>query len=187
MNSIAGLGVAIACFTCVSSAPLTMRDLNGRQVNPLENREGPATVLFFICHDCPISNAYSPEINRIYKKYNPKNIGFYAVYAESGIPLNVERQHAKDFGYAFPAIADSSYLLATRVGATVTPEAVVVSRTGKILYRGRIDDTYASLGVRRAEATVHDLRNAIDQVLAGHPVLPSTTQAIGCFITKNRG
>ncbi len=51
-----------------------------------------------------------------------------------------------------------------------------------MLYRGRIDNVYASLGKRRAEATEKDLRKALDEVLSGKPVSTPQTKAIGCYI-----
>ena len=51
-----------------------------------------------------------------------------------------------------------------------------------MVYRGRIDNVYAALGKRRPEATEHDLRKALDEVLSGRPVAEPRTQAIGCYI-----
>ncbi|MCZ7644490.1 MAG: hypothetical protein M5U26_04270 [Planctomycetota bacterium] len=39
---------------------------------------------------------------------------------------------------------------------------------------------------QRKEATRHDLREALDAVLAGKPVAEARTKAIGCFIPKPR-
>ena len=43
----------------------------------------------------------------------------------------------------------------------------MVSPTGQVLYRGRIDDRYAGDGKRRDEPTTADLQGALDAVLAG--------------------
>jgi hypothetical protein len=68
-------------------------------------------------------------------------------------------------------------------GATVTPEAVVVGTSGKIEYRGRIDNKYVTWGTARPEATERDLRAAIQAVAEGRPVATAYTKAVGCFIT----
>jgi hypothetical protein len=49
------------------------------------------------------------------------------------------------------------------------------------LYRGRIDNAYASLGLRRASATAHDLRDALVAIAAGKTVT-NEPPPIGCFI-----
>ena len=69
-------------------------------------------------------------------------------------------------------------------GATVTPTAVVLDREGAVRYRGRIDDFYAALGKPRRQATTHELRDALDAVLAGKPVAVPEAKALGCYIVS---
>jgi hypothetical protein len=59
--------------------------------------------------------------------------------------------------------------------------AVFVPGEGR-KYRGRIDDRYFAPGKRRAEPASHDLRAALEAVLAGKPVPRAETEAIGCPI-----
>ena len=93
------------------------------------------------------------------------------------------KKHVQDFGYSsLPAILDSSQKLVIAAGATITPQAAIIGPSGQVLYRGRIDNVYAALGKRRPEATEHDLRKALDEILSGKPVSTSQTQAIGCYI-----
>jgi hypothetical protein len=54
------------------------------------------------------------------------------------------------------------------------------------LYRGRIDNRVADFGSTRPEATVHDLKDALDAVLAGRPVAVPFTKSVGCAITRAR-
>ena len=77
-----------------------------------------------------------------------------------------------------------AHKLADATGATITPEAVVVGQSGKVLYRGRIDNLYAGLGKPRRQVTEHNLRQALDEVLAGKTVTHPQTQAIGCYIPR---
>ena len=55
-------------------------------------------------------------------------------------------------------------------GASVTPQAAVLSPDGTVLYLGRIDNRVEDFGKQRPQATVPDLRNALDALLAGKPV-----------------
>ncbi len=151
--------------------------------DPLANTHGKkAVVLLFIAHDCPISNSYAPEIKRILAHYTPEKIAFYLVYSEPGLSLSAAKQHAREYGYTCPLVLDPKHRWAQKAGATVTPEAAVFSPSRKLLYRGRIDDLYFGYGQRRFAATAHDLRDALDAVLIGKPVLKPRMQAIGCFI-----
>ena len=141
-----------------------------------------ATVLVFLAHDCPISNALVPEMNRLATQYGAQGAAFFFVYAERDLTDADAARHARDYALAAPVTVDRTGVLAARAGAKVTPEAAVFSRAGAVVYRGRINDLFAALGQKRAEPTTHDLRDALDAVLAGKTPPAATTSAIGCFI-----
>ena len=71
--------------------------------------------------------------------------------------------------------------IAERAKATVTPQAVVVGPGGIVKYRGRIDNQYAALGKPRRVVTVHDLRDALDAVLAGRRRRSSRDRSVRLF------
>jgi hypothetical protein len=52
-----------------------------------------------------------------------------------------------------------------------------------LVYSGRIDDRYVDFGKARQAASTHDLEAAIANTLAGKPVTPARTKAIGCYLT----
>lgn len=174
--------VCLAAPAVAGPSPVAIRDLKGAMVKPLAARGQKATCLLFIAHDCPISNRYAPELNRIAKEYGAKKVAFYVVYCEAdGKPAEAAKHH-KDFGYTCPGLLDPKHALVKLAGATVTPEAAVFDSAGKLAYRGRIDNLYVDFGKPRYSATVHDLRRALDAVLKGKPAPIKTTKAIGCFI-----
>ena len=72
--------------------------------------------------------------------------------------------------------------LVKATGAAITPTAVVVRPDGSIAYRGRIDNSFAAVGIQRRVVTEHDLRDALDEVLAGQPVKNPEEPAVGCYI-----
>ena len=144
---------------------------------------GKTNVLFFISSDCPISNSYAPEIQRLCNEYSNKGIGCSLVYEDVGMDAASMRKHLNEYRYgAMPAVIDSNRKIASRSRATVTPEAVVIDAQGDIRYRGRIDNFYAAIGKPRQQVTIHDLRDALDAVLAGKPVPNPETKALGCTI-----
>ena len=58
-----GLIVTTALALQALAGTLSVTDIDGKELSPLRP-PGPAEVLFFITHDCPISNFYAPEIQR---------------------------------------------------------------------------------------------------------------------------
>jgi hypothetical protein len=139
-------------------------------------------VLLFIAPDCPISNGYAPEITRIAKTYGTQRVSFFAVHADPRVSADVANRHAKEYGYEFPILLDPQQKLARHIGASITPQAAVLDRRGNVVYLGRIDDMYVSFGRRRAAPTTHELRDALDAVLAERPVAQARVPAIGCEI-----
>lgn len=177
--------IVISLCSLAAAAPgaVQLRDVNGVLHRPLEAKGVQATVLIFITHDCPISNRYAAEINRIQAAYAPRKIAFYMIYTDADLTPARAREHKQAFGYRCPALLDPKHLLVKKMHATVTPQAFVVSPSGKMLYRGRIDDTYADYGKSRLKPKTRDLRNALESIAKGKPLSNPVTKAIGCFIT----
>ena len=114
---------------------------------------------------------------------------FFAVQTDLSIPEADVLQYARDFRYAYPLLLDPRQVLVRYAGAAITPQVAIFGPDGKLLYLGRIDDRVADFGKQRPKATVLDLRNSLDAILAGRPVPHATTKSIGCAITlspKNR-
>ena len=142
-----------------------------------------AVVLLFIRSDCPISNRYAPELQRLYKEYSSKGVEFHLVYPESGLTATAMEAHRKEYGYTIPALLDARHQFVLRAGARITPEAAVFAQ-GKLIYLGRIDDLYADLGKSRKVAQHHDLEEVLSAVMAGKSLQPRETKAIGCAIEE---
>jgi hypothetical protein len=176
--------LALATLLPASRQDLAVPDIDGRPHRPLQLGDGEtAHVLFVLAVDCPISNRYAPEMDRIVKDYAAKRVRSFFVYADpSATPARV-LQHLAEFhkGIAAPAIIDKDYALTKAIGATVTPEAAVYTVAGRV-YRGRIDDLYVSLGQTRQAPTRRDLRLSLDAVLGGLTVPVPETKAVGCYL-----
>lgn len=160
-----------------------LADVHGQKHQPLANKGQKATVLFFIGHDCPISNSYAPEINRICAEYEVKKFSCYLIYPDPDLSAADAKKHSQEFSYHSPALLDPSHKLVKKTGVTVTPEVAVLAPDGKLLYRGRIDNTFADFGKKRAEPTQRDLRAALEAILNNKPAPNRTTKAIGCYIS----
>jgi hypothetical protein len=143
-------------------------------------------VFLFTLTDCPISNRYAPEVERLRAKFAPRGVAFWLVYPDPGESPEAIRNHIKDYSYRSGVLRDPKHALVELTGARVTPEAAVFAPGGKLVYCGRIDDRFVDFGKMRAEATVHDLEEALEAVLALRPVKQARTTAVGCFIPELR-
>lgn len=174
--------VWIGILAAAIAGAQTLRDVEGVDHGALSGGARKATVLYFVLTDCPISNQFAPEINRICDEYEPQGVGCFLVYVDPEKSAQEIQAHAAEYSHSRPAVHDLDRALTQKAGATITPEAAVFSPGGEMLYRGRINNLYASLGKSRRRATVHDLRRALDEILADKPVSTPRTQAIGCFM-----
>jgi peroxiredoxin len=174
-----------AAATGLSGAPkFTLTDTSGATHTDKEWSSSSGVVLYFITTDCPVSNGYVPEMNRIAKDYESRGIRFYGVIADTDTPLDDVRKHTRDFAYNFPVLIDPHQTLVKLTNADVTPEAAALTPKGELKYLGRIDNQVESFGKHRPNATQHDLRDALDAVLAGKEPAKASGSPVGCSINR---
>ncbi len=188
------LSLAALCSPQQSSGPdavqagkwqkVSLIDSEGKVHTSAEWEGKKAVVLLFVTTDCPLSNAYVPEFNRMEHDYARQGVVFYAIQGDATIPVEEVRRHVKEFGYGFPYLLDPQESLAAYSGATATPETAVISPIGKLLYLGRIDNRVEDYGKRRVQVTEFNLRDALDAIVSGKPVPNPRTKAFGCAIIR---
>ena len=145
-----------------------------------------ATVLLFISTECPVSNRYAPEIQRIYRAFSPQGVRFWLVYPNRSDTPAIVAKHREMFGYPDIVLRDRTNAFLKAANPLVTPEVAVFDANRRLVYSGRIDDRFVELMRERPQPTSHDLEDALTAVLANKTVEPSRTQAVGCFIADMR-
>lgn len=159
---------------------LAFNDLTGKAYSAQDIAAHKASVFLFVSGQCPVSNVYTPRMNALAAAYGARDVQVFAVYSDRQESASDITRHAKEHGVTFPVVKDSTNALADRLGATMTPEAVVVDAGGTVRYRGRIDDNPVATRVN-----VHDLDAALEAVLTGKPVAHPEMLAVGCAIRRN--
>ena len=178
-KSVAALFALAAVLSAASGVgPL---DLSGKPLDPFAGA-ARVRIFLFVRTDCPITNRYAPELQRIASEFARRDVEFWLVYpdpAEAAAAI-----HAQIAEYKLPGkpLRDPHHELVARSQASVSPQAAVFDNGGHLLYSGRIDDRYVDFGQSRPAAQTHDLEAAISAVLSGKPVPISRTRAIGCYL-----
>lgn len=175
-----------ACGGGEPAVSVELLDLQDRTVDPFETAGAEALVFLFTRTDCPVSNRYAPEVRRLFAELEERGVRFWMVYPDPDTTVEAIQAHLDEYGYALGALRDPGHALVNMTGVTITPEAVVFSPDGKMVYRGRIDDRYVDFGKTRAQATRRDLQDALEAVLSGEPVRHPRTKAVGCFLSDLR-
>src|SRR5215467_14343849 len=81
-------------------------DSEGKTHTQKEWEQAKVVVLFFVGAECPISNAFAPEINRINNSYGSKQVSFYIVHSDPDITKETAAGHAAEYGYKFTVLLD---------------------------------------------------------------------------------
>lgn len=141
-----------------------------------------ALVLIFGSNRCPTAKAYADRMNELQREYGPRGIQLLAInsndphlYPDESLSRMVER--AAEDRYSFPYLVDDGQRVAKAFGAVCTFHVFVLDRTRRLAYEGRFDD--ARLAER---VTTRDLRNALDDLLAGREVRVAKTRPFGCSL-----
>ncbi|MDG2220532.1 MAG: redoxin domain-containing protein [Rubripirellula sp.] len=142
-------------------------------------------VLCFLGVECPLAKVYAPRLQRMADEFAARGVRFIGINSNIQDSMEEVARYAEEHQLTFPLAKDYDRRVALQMGATRTPEVFVVDRAGEIRYQGRIDDQF-QVGVSRKQAMKHDLRNAIEQLLAGQPVAVPRTSAPGCLIALPR-
>ncbi|HZS57273.1 MAG TPA: redoxin domain-containing protein [Bryobacteraceae bacterium] len=177
-----GAVTAVVVVVCsVAATDLEPVDLAGKPQDPLKSNAA-ATVLLFVRTDCPITNRYAPELQRLAKEFQTRSVAFWLVYPDPDeAPSHIE-EHVRDYGFPGRPLRDPHHVLVKEAHATVAPEAAVFNGSGKLVYHGRIDDRYVDIGKTRPAAQVHDLEDAVNAVLTSKPIVHAQTRAVGCSL-----
>ena len=155
----------------------------GEPVSLYEFRGKKAAVIVFTGVDCPIGDLYMPRLVRLAERYGPEGVVFLAINSNDRQSASEIAAQADAFGLPFPVLKDAGNVVADRLLAERTCEALVLNAKATLRYRGAIDDQYG-LGFAREEPVSPYLADAIEAVLAGEAPETSATSVVGCPIER---
>ncbi|QDV16320.1 Thiol-disulfide oxidoreductase ResA [Gimesia panareensis] len=166
-------------------ASLTFRlpTAGGKVVELAADPAEKATVVCFLGAECPLARLYGPKLNEMQAAYDSRGVRFIGVNSNQQDSLEDVKEYVKRYEISFPMAKDYNNEVADQFEAVRTPEVFVLDQQLTVRYRGRIDNQYLP-GISRAETTTHDLKNALDQLLAGKPIEVTETKPNGCFIGR---
>lgn len=147
-------------------------------------------VVIFSCNHCPTAQAYEDRMIAITKDYQDKGVGVLAISPNSPLGLLYEElgytdlnddysamvERARYKGYNFPYLYDGdTEATSIKYGPVATPHVYVFDAERKLRYQGRLDASE-----KPGSANAEDVRQAIDELLAGKAVTTPETKTFGC-------
>jgi len=161
------------------------RDLlgaDGKRYSLSSFRDKPILVVIFSCNHCPYVKAYEDRMVAIQRDYAEKGVLLIAInsnddrrYPEDSYAEMTRRAREKRFN--FPYLRDEDQSVVEAYGGVCTPHVFAFDSGRLLRYRGRIDDSRDPSSIMN-----HDLRNALDDLLASREVRVAETKPFGCSI-----
>ena len=167
------------------ASPFTLPDtVSGEMMSLDQLKSDQVTVVMFLCNHCPYVKHVNPQLVQVARDYQSQGVSFVGIssndvetYPEDS-PEEMEKV-AQQLGYPFPYLYDESQEVAHSYQAACTPDLYVFDGDMKLVYRGQLDDARPK---NEQPVTGRDLRQALDNVLAGKPVSADQKPSIGCNI-----
>jgi peroxiredoxin len=156
--------------------------VDGRRYSLDSFRDKPVLVVIFSCNHCPYVQAYEGRMVAIQRDYSSMGVQLVAINSndeksspEDSYEEMVKRSREKRFNFAY--LRDADQKAVEGYGAVCTPHVFAFDAERILRYRGRIDDSKDMSQVRS-----HDLRNALDDLIAKKEVRIADTKPFGCSI-----
>lgn len=158
--------------------------VSGKTVRRDDFLGAKALLVMFICAHCPFVKHIEKELAKLGKDYRAQSLDIVAISSNDAETHPADnptglKQQAETLGFVFPYLYDETQSAAHAYEAACTPDFYLFDADFHLAYRGQFDASRPGNGV---PVTGHDLRAAIDAVLAGNPAPVGQHPSIGCNI-----
>ncbi len=163
--------------------------VTGQSISLATFTDAKALLVMFICQHCPFVKHIKPELARLGQDYLSKGVAIAAISANDvakypdDSPAKLKAM-ALELGLNYPVCYDETQSVAKAYAAACTPDFFLFDGDRQLVYRGQLDDSRPSNGL---PVTGVDLRQAMDDLLAGKPLNPDQKPSIGCNIKWKPG
>lgn len=162
--------------------------VDGKTVSLADFAKAPVLVVMFICNHCPYVKAIEDRLLTLTRDLSPRGAAFLAICSNDSVDYPEDAPGElftrwREKNYGFPYLIDNEQTVARAFAAVCTPDLFVYDHHRKLCYRGRLDDSWRD----PQRVTRQELRIALEQILAGQPVLAPQNPAMGCSIKYKKG
>ncbi|MCW3072767.1 MAG: thiol-disulfide isomerase [Bacteroidetes bacterium] len=171
--------------TSMPNAELKMMDVSGKEVSLNDAKGENGLLVIFSCNTCPYVKLSESRIKEMGTVTKQNKVGMIVINSNEAQrseedSFEAMKSYAKTQGYAWSYVVDKNSNLANAFGATRTPHCFLFDKTGKLVYRGAIDDNIKEPN----DAKEHYLKDAVVAVATGKAVKTNSTKSVGCSIKR---
>ncbi len=174
-----------------SSAPnFELPGVDGAIHKLADYSSSPVLVVVFTCNHCPIAQMYERRIAQLAADYHERGVAVVAIQPNDPTAIRIDELDSSDISdsleemkiraeykhLTYPYLYDGqTQSVAQAYGPQATPHVFVFDRERRLRYEGRMDNSY------RAELVkTHEVRDAVDALLANQEVAVKHTGVFGC-------
>jgi peroxiredoxin len=147
-----------------------------------------ALLVMFICQHCPFVKHVQNQLAKLGTDYqNQAAIVAISANDAANYPDDAPdrlKSMATELGFTFPVCYDESQETAKAYTAACTPDFFLFDGDRRLVYRGQLDDSRPG---NNQPIDGHNLRAALDALLANQPISPDQQPSIGCNIKWKPG
>jgi peroxiredoxin len=157
--------------------------VDGKKYSLANFKDAKLLVVVFSCNHCPYVVGSEERMIRFVNDYKSKGLVMVAINSNEtkehpGDSFDNMVTRAKEKKFPFAYLRDESQEVALKYGALRTPHFYVFDAQRKLRYTGRMDDNPKM----EALAKTHELRDAVDAILAGKKPPIEQINPLGCNV-----
>ncbi|MFK8005646.1 MAG: redoxin family protein [Saprospiraceae bacterium] len=141
------------------------------------------SVYVFVAEKCPISIYMAKPLQEAFARYG-NEVDFYTVFPMKNSTEATAQKFLEKYKLPnFKIKLDNYQGFARKLGATITPEVVVLDEKGEVAFRGRVSDAYKAPGKMKHGVRKNELMTVLEKLTNGQSVPKPWAEAVGCYIT----
>lgn len=138
-----------------------------------------AVLVMFICNHCPYVQAIESRLIELAQAMKSQPVRIVGISSNDAVKYpedSFEKMKLKP--YPFPYLYDESQKVAQAFGAVCTPDFFLYNAERKLVYRGRLDDSWKD----QSQVTRTELRWAIEATIEGREIDFAVKPSMGCSL-----
>jgi thioredoxin-related protein len=177
---------SIPVGTTLPSPEIKMEDISGKEISIKDAESKNGVLVMFSCNTCPYVIKNQERTNQINEYALKNNVGVIVVNSNEAQRSEADsykamKEYAEKQGYKWYYVVDKNSKVANAFGATKTPEVFLFDASGKLVYKGAIDDNPSDANNVKRE----HLKEAINEVISGKAVSIKESRSVGCTIKRS--
>lgn len=157
--------------------------IDGKTHTLEEHRGKRAILVVFMCNHCPYVKHKIKTIVSLHRDFHNQGLQVIGINSNDASQYPDDspekmKEFAAQEDIAFPYLVDETQDVARSWGASCTPDPYLLDSQLRLVYHGRFDDASEP----GSSPTTAEIRDAIQQLVAGQEVIVKEQPSIGCSI-----